>query len=341
VIGEVGPDGVELGSETPAGLAFAEFQGYLALLKSRGILLNVASKNEEANAAAGFERADSPLKKDDFLCFEANWEAKSGSLKRIAETLNIGVDSLVFTDDNPAERAEVTGVLPAVEAPPVDGGAPENSIRLLDRGGYFEVSALSADDAARNAMYKENAQRARAEATAGDYDSYLKSLEMTAEIGPFTPAHAERITQLINKTNQFNLTTRRYTAAEVDALMADPAVVTLSGRLVDKFGDNGLTTALIGRVEGDALDIELWIMSCRVFKRQLEYALFDALVATCKKRGITAITGSWLSTAKNLLVKDFYATIGFDLVDESAAERRFRFTIPADYTAKNSAIKLV
>lgn len=338
VIGELGPEGIELGSETPAGMAYAEFQEYLRLLQSRGILLTVASKNEAANAEAGFAREDSPLKRKDFLAFEANWEPKSQSLRRIAAQLNIGADSLVFVDDNPAEREEVRRVLPQVEAPAI--GQPEDSIRLLDRGGWFEVNGLSADDAARAEMYRQNAERAQQQAAFGNYDDYLKSLDMTAEIGPFTPAHAERITQLINKTNQFNLTTRRTTAAEVDAAMADPATLTLAGRLVDKFGDNGLVTALMGTITGDTLDIELWVMSCRVFKRGLEQAMFDAVVDACKRRGLAAITGRWLPTAKNLLVRDFYATIGFDLVAESEAERLFRYAIPADYQCQNTAIRV-
>ena len=162
-------------------------------------------------------------------------------------------------------------------------------------------------------MYRQNHLRAAARSgNFGNYEDYLRSLEMRCELGPFDTPHAERITQLINKTNQFNLTTRRYTAAEVEALMNDPACVTLYGRLLDKFGDNGIVTALIGRQTGDALDIELWIMSCRTFKRNLEYALFDRLVDVCRERGIKTINGIYLPTAKNLLVADFYATIGFE-----------------------------
>jgi FkbH-like protein len=214
-------------------------------------------------------------------------------------------------------------------------------VRLLDRGGWFEVSALSADDAGRGGMYRQNAERARQQACFANYGDYLRSLEMTAEIAPFAPAELERITQLINKTNQFNLTTRRCTAAEVARLAGDPAFVTLAGRLTDKFGDNGLVTALIGRVAGETLDIELWVMSCRVFKRGLEQAMFDALVAEARRRGVRVLTGSWLPTQKNLLVRDFYATIGFVLADESAAGRLdYRYRIPDGYTPLNEAIRV-
>lgn len=151
--------------------------------------------------------------------------------------------------------------LPTVTVPEL--AAPEEYARVLDRGGWFEATAVSADDRRRGEMYRQNLQRAAARQSFGNYEDYLRSLEMRCELGPFDTPHAERITQLINKTNQFNLTTRRYTAAEVEALMNDPACVTLYGRLLDKFGDNGIVTALIGRQTGDALDIELWIMSCR------------------------------------------------------------------------------
>ncbi len=339
VIGEEGPEGVLLGDESPSGMAYARFQEYLALLSQRGILLTVASKNEEAAAAAGFARADSPLKREDFLCFEANWQPKSASIARIAESLNIGADSLVFVDDNPAEREEVTCALPMVQAPAV--GQPENSIRLLDRGGYFEVSSLSADDAKRAEMYRQNARRAAQQHSFANYGAYLQSLEMRAEIVPFQPQQLERVTQLINKTNQFNFTTRRYTLEEVARCAASAEnTITLSARLTDKFGDNGITAALIARKTGSEIDIELWVMSCRVFGRHLEYAVFDALVARAKQMGAETITGRYRPTAKNLPVRDFYATIGFELVGGTEDERVFRYTIPAVYENRNTVIEV-
>lgn len=338
IIGEVGPEGVELGSETPTGMAYAELQNYLKMLSQRGILLNVASKNELAAAESGFAREDSPLKREDFLRFEANWEPKSQSIRKMAEELNITTDSFVFFDDNPAEREQVAQQLPGVAAPAVT--VPESSIPLLDRGGYFEVTSLSADDVKRGEMYRQNVQRETAQQSYGNYEDYLRSLDMAADIGPFQPETLERITQLINKTNQFNFTTRRYTGAETEARMNSDSYITLAGRLVDKFGDNGITQALIGKIEGDVLDIELWVMSCRVFKRHFEYALFDELIAQAKKRGIKTIIGRWLPTAKNLLIKDFYATIGFDLTEDNETGRVFCYTLPAAYTPKNAVIKI-
>ncbi|NLW78893.1 MAG: HAD-IIIC family phosphatase [Ruminococcaceae bacterium] len=338
VIGEEGPDGIEVGEESPAGMAYAAFQGYLKMLAQRGILLAAASKNDAAIAEEGLARTDNLLHRDDFLAFEVHWEPKSQSVARIAQSLNIGADSLVFVDDNPAEREEVHRALPGVETPPV--AAPEDSIPLLDGGGWFEVSALSADDLARGAMYRENARRQALEAIATDYTGYLQSLQMQADIGPVTPGTLERVTQLVNKTNQFNPTTRRYTAAEVEALMHDPACITLAGRLADKFGDNGLTSVIFGRITGAVLDIELWVMSCRVLKRQFEQAMFDTLVAEAKKRGVATINGTWRPTAKNLMVRDLYATIGFSLTAETPEARHFTYPIPAGYTPQNTVIEV-
>ena len=312
IIGDDGPEGIVMGSETPAGMAYSEFQQYLKELGQLGILLNVDSKNEMANAEAGFARADSVLKKEDFVCFKANWEPKHLNLAAMAKEINILPESFVFVDDNPAEREIIRRELPGVSVPEMT--APEEYLTTLDRAGYFEVTTLSEDDKKRAGMYKQNAQRAALEQSFGSYEDYLKSLDMVGEFGAFDAPHAERITQLINKTNQFNLTTRRYSAAQVESLLNNPNYITLYGRLIDKFGDNGLVTALIGQVQGDTLDIDLWIMSCRTFKRQLEQAMFDRLVEACAARGIRRIVGHYYPTAKNLLVRDFYATIGFELV---------------------------
>lgn len=327
VIGDDGAEGIELGLETPTGMAYTAFQNYLKELSGMGILLNVSSKNEDSIAREGFERADSVLKTDDFLCFKANWEPKSHNIAAIAKEINILPESLVFLDDNPAEREIVRQELPAVTVAELT--VPEEYVRILDRGGWFEPTSVSSDDRRRGEMYRQNLQRAAAEQSFGDYSDYLRSLDMRCEMGAFDSAHAERITQLINKTNQFNLTTRRYSAAEVESLMNDPAYCTLYGRLIDKFGDNGIVTAIIGKQDGDVLDIELWIMSCRTFKRNLEYAMFDRLVELCRGKGIKTIRGHYLPTAKNLLVSDFYATIGFAKVsadDSGAAD--FRYDIP-------------
>lgn len=331
VIGDDGPEGITFGLETPAGMAYMEFQQYLKELSAVGVLLNVDSKNEQANAEAGFARADSVLKKDDFICFKANWEPKSQNLAAMAREINIFTDSFVFIDDNPAEREIIRQQLPGVAVPELS--APEDYIKAIDRSGYFEVTNLSADDRKRVDMYKQNAARAELQASFGDYADYLKSLAMTGEFGAFDAPHAERITQLINKSNQFNLTTRRYTAAEVEALIGDEQYVTLYGRLTDKFGDNGIVSIVIGHVQGDAMDIDLWVMSCRVLKRDMEKAMFDCLCADAAAKGVKTIRGHYYPTAKNLLVKDFYATIGFEQVSaDEAGNKDYVFDLSAGYT---------
>ncbi len=337
VVGETGPQGIEIGSESPTGEAYAEFQQYLAMLAARGVFLGVASKNELDAAEAGLAREENPLKRGDIVAFRAGWWPKSQSMAEIATQLNIGTDSLVFMDDNPAERAEVQNVYPEVSAPPV--AQPEHSIALLDRAGYFEAVSLSQDDVARVGMMRQNAARQQQQQSFADYDDFLRSLQMTAEIAPFAPDTYERTTQLINKTNQFNMTTRRYTLAEVSAAAEDSRHITLAGKLRDKFGDNGLTSALIAKARDGGFEIELWVMSCRVFKRQLEYAMFDALVRLAKAKGAAWLYGRWSETPKNLLVRQFYDTIGFELVEDTGGERLYRYRIPNKYEAKNTAIK--
>ena len=329
IIGDDGPQGIQLGSETPTGMAYTEFQQYIKELGQMGVLLNVDSKNEEANAKEGFARADSVLKEEDFLCFKANWEPKSQNLADMAKEINILPDSFVFLDDNPAEREIVRQQLPGVAVPELT--VPEEYARILDRNCYFEVTTLSADDRNRARMYKENYQRTAAQESFGSYRDYLESLEMVGTFLPFDLEHAPRVTQLINKTNQFNLTTRRYTAAQVEGLVENPQYITLYGQLADKFGDNGIVSAIIGQVEGENLNIELWIMSCRTFKREMEYAMFDQLVDLCRHRGVTTLTGHYFPTPKNLLVQDFYGTIGFEEISrDDQGNRLFRYQILPD-----------
>lgn len=339
VIGDDGAEGVALGEESPAGRAFTAFQRYLKELSGMGVLLNVSSKNEDAAARSGFARADSVLRTEDFVCFNANWDPKPKNVEAIAQAVNILPDSLVFLDDNPVERDLMRSALPAVSVPELD--APENYVRILDRGGWFEPTSVSDDDRRRSEMYRQNAQRAAEVQSFANYDDYLRSLSMRAEFGPFDAAHLERITQLINKTNQFNMTTRRYTAAEIEALCADPAHLTLYGRLADKFGDNGIVTALIGRQDGETVEIELWIMSCRVFKRNLEQTLFDRLVTVCGERGVRTIIGRFLPTAKNLPAKEFYPSVGFERVSESETETVYRFEIPDAYEPRGNVMEVV
>lgn len=336
VVGDDGVDGIAIGQETGVSQSYYEFQSYLRLLKAQGVILTVCSKNDHQNAIDGLNHPEGALKPDDFIVIKANWENKDRNIAEIARELNILPDSIVFADDNPAERAIVRAQVPGVTVPELD--AVENYIAAIDRGGYFEVTSFTADDLKRNEMYKNNAQRAAQQAAFADYGEYLRSLEMTAIIDDFLPVYLERITQLSNKSNQFNLTTRRYTVAEMESVYHNPDYVRLYGKLIDKFGDNGVVSVVIGRVAGEALDLELWLMSCRVLKRDMELAMLDRLVERCRERGIKTIYGNYYPTAKNNMVRELYGSFGFTkIAEDEAGNTRWALDV-AGYAPKNHVI---
>ena len=338
IVGDDGVEGIEIGPETSMGQVYSEFQGYLKELKDIGVILNVCSKNEEENAIAGLNHPDGVLKPDDFIVIKANWDPKSKNLADMAGELNLLPESFVFVDDNPAEREIVRSQLHVV-SPEI--GSVEDYIRVIDHSGFFEVTNLSADDAKRNEMYKENAKRAQLEASFDNYGDYLKSLEMKGTIKSFEPIYMERIAQLSNKSNQFNLTTRRYTRAEIEEIAGSDEYIDIYGKLEDKFGDNGVVSVVIGRKNGDILDMDLWIMSCRVLKRDMEYAMMDELVHKAKEAGIKTIRGYYYPTAKNKMVRDFYGLMGFTLVSEDEeGNRTWEFTVPGEYVNRNSYIRV-
>ena len=343
VIGDDGVDGIEIGQETNLGQVYLEFQDYIKMQKDLGIVLTVDSKNERENALAGLNHPAGKLKEDDFVLIKANWDPKSENLKAIAAELNVLPESLVFVDDNPAEREIVKKQLPGTRTPEMD--SPEHYIRILDHSGFFEATLISEDDKKRNEMYKANIQRASLEESFSDYGEYLKSLEMTADIAPFEKMYMPRIAQLTNKSNQFNLTTKRYTQDDIEQAAADQANITLYGRLKDKFGDNGIVSLVIGNIRENSdtcdkeLHIDLWLMSCRVLKRDMEFAMMDALVAKAKEKGITTIYGYYYPTAKNKMVKDFYLLQGFEKDGEDEeGNATFSFRIPDGYENKNKYI---
>lgn len=314
VIGEDGAENIEIGHETANAEMYTEFQTYLKAHKKLGILLTVDSKNDEKNALSGLQRPDSVLRPDDFVSIKANWNPKDQNIREIAEKLNIGTDSLVFIDDNPAERHIVRENHPEVAVPEV--GNPENYIHIIDRSGFFEATSLSADDRKRTEMYIANSQRAKQLTRFENYKDYLLSLEMKADILPFSDTYMARIAQLTNKSNQFNLTTLRCTQSDVEAFAQDPNHITLYGRLEDKFGDNGVVAVTSGHLEGRSFHIDLWLMSCRVLKRDMECAMMDTLVGQCRARGIERIIGYYYPTSKNGMVKEFFKTMGYRLIEQ-------------------------
>ena len=314
VVGDDGVDGIAVGPEVPEGQVYAEFQSYCKALRSIGVILAVDSKNDEENALAGLNHPDGVLRPDDFVSIKANWENKDRNLAAIADELSLGVDSFVFADDNPAERAIVAAQLPGVAVPPLDGA--ENYIKTLDHGGYFEVTALSGEDLKKTELYHANAQRRQAQASFADYNDYLRSLEMTATIRGFEGIYIQRIAQLTNKSNQFNLTTLRCSEDEIRAMAENPDWLCLYGKLADKFGDNGVVTVVAGEQQGETLHLRLWLMSCRVLKRGMEDAMMNTVVAEAAARGLREVYGYYYPTAKNGMVRDFYAGFGFTKVRE-------------------------
>lgn len=342
IVGDDGADNIEIGQETSLAQTYSEFQEYIKLHQQIGVLLTVNSKNEEANAISGFERPDSVLKKDDFISFKANWNPKSMNLSETAKEMTLLPESFVFVDDNPAERAIIEGELPGVAIPAIEG--VEHYIQTIDKCGYFEVTNLSGDDLKRNEMYQENAKRAQMQSSFANYEDYLKSLEMKGEIGSFIPMYMSRIAQLTNKSNQFNLTTKRYSQSEIEAVAEDPKHITLYGKLGDKFGDNGVVSIVIGRIDGaaqDELHMELWLMSCRVLKRDMEFAMMDELVEKAKAAGIKRLVGYYYPTAKNAMVKDFYGLQGFTKVSEDAEGNTvWEYQIPDVYEKKQHVIEV-
>ena len=339
VIGDDGVEGIKVGPEEPEGQVYSEFQRYLKEHKQLGVILNIDSKNEYENAIAGLKHPDSELSEDDFVEIKANWEPKDRNFEQIAKDINLLPESLVFVDDNPAERHIVTEQLKGVVAPELD--SVEHYIEYIDRNGFFEVTTLSNDDLKRNEMYKQNAERAKAEASFSNYKDYLLSLQMKGIIKPFEPLYIERISQLSNKSNQYNLTTRRYTVSDIEKIAEDDNYISLYGKLIDRFGDNGLVSVVIGHIIEDKCHIDLWIMSCRVLKRDLEYAMMDELVKKCKERNIREIRGYYYPTAKNAMVKDFYSLQGFSKISEDEkGNSEWSYVIEDDYKLKNEVIEV-
>jgi len=311
VVGDDGVEGLVLGQGSAAGEAYVAFQEYALQLSQRGVILAVCSKNDETIALAPFaSHPDMVLKRPSFAAFVANWSDKAANLRTIAAQINIGLDALVFADDNPFERNLVRRELPAVAVPELPEDAALYAQCLAD-AGYFESVRLTGEDLGRAGQYQANAQRDVARQSTSDLPSYLKSLEMQMQALPFDAVGQARITQLINKTNQFNLTTRRYTEEDVRTMMADPDLVTFQVRLADKYGDNGMIAVVIAKPAQDALMIDTWLMSCRVLGRRVEHAVLNLLMGEARKRGYRTVIGEFRPTAKNALVRDHYAGLGF------------------------------
>jgi len=311
VIGDDGPEGIALGPGSPTGEAFHGWGRYLKELHARGVIMAVCSKNDPRIAAAGFEHAHMALRREDFSAIDCSWNDKAAGLKRIAQQINVGIDSLVFADDNPAECEQVRRALPGVQVVHL-GADPSRFIGLLDRGHYFDLAQYTAEDLGRGAAYSARAQALADEAAAdGDMARYLAGLKMLGKLHEAEAADLARLAQMEQKTNQFNLTTRRFDEAALAAHLRDPAAIVLVFRLADKFGDHGLVSSLVAVQDGDTLRILSWLMSCRVFSRTAEHYIMRHLIGLANGRGVRRIIGEYLPTKKNEVVADLFGRLGF------------------------------
>jgi FkbH-like protein len=329
VIGDDGLSGIVLGQGSPTGEAYLAIQRMALALRARGVVLAVCSKNEEANARAPFrEHPDMLLREDHIAVFQANWTDKAANLRAIARTLNIGIDALVFLDDNPAERMQVRRELPLVAVPELPDD-PALYPRTLAAAGYFEAVSFSKEDRERADMYQANAERAASLTASGDIGAYLASLDMVCTINFVDDVAKARVAQLINKSNQFNLATRRYSESELTAAIKDPARHVVQVRLADRFGDNGIIAVLIADKKVEAWEIDTWLMSCRVLGRRVEEACLAHLASAARLAGARALIGKYIPSAKNGMVKDLYQKLGLSLESESDGTTTWRLDLEA------------
>ncbi|MBF0361114.1 MAG: HAD-IIIC family phosphatase [Oligoflexia bacterium] len=312
VIGDDHIDQIKLGPNFPVGEIYSEFQEYVTRLKSRGVLLAIASKNQEENALKGLAHPHSRLKPSDFSVIEAHWEPKSTSLKNIASTLDLNVDSMVFIDDNPAEREIIKQQCPSSTVLNIDSNA-EGYLKMLDQSGFFETTHLTNEDLKRSELYAQRKEILREANNWDNYSDYLKSLQMKLLISPINHGNLERVVQLINKTNQFNLRTKRYTETDVMKMLSSSNYQTYTAILQDKFSDHGLISIIILKIEKEIAFIDTFLMSCRVLKRGVEIALMKQVIDFCEGRGVSTIVGEYIPTEKNQMVKNLYEELMFSM----------------------------
>ena len=323
VVGDDGVERIQLNAHGE-GEGFHRLQLYLKELKQRGVLLAVCSKNDLANALAPFERhPEMVLKREDFACFIANWEDKAHNLQVIQETLNIGLESMVFLDDNPFERNLVRGLLPAVIVPELPED-PADYVRSIAELELFEVTNFSAEDQQRAELYRKEAVRKEQQSSFSTVEEFLQSLDMRMSVAPFDEYQLPRIAQLMQRSNQFNLTTCRRSEGECSALRDNSNYLTFSVTLADRFGDHGLISIVIAEIRGGELALTDWLMSCRVLKRGVEQAVMNHVFQCAGELGVREVSGEFHPTAKNGMVSDFFGQFGFTSVSQSGGITRWR-----------------
>lgn len=315
VIGDEGLAGIEIG-ELGKGHVFTNLQRWLKQLKEYGIILAVCSKNEESIAKEPFEKHEEMvLRLSDISLFVANWDDKASNIRMIKESLNIGMDSILFLDDNPFERNLVREKIPDIEVPEL----PEDPclwLGFLQKQNYFETASYSSDSSDRTKQYQAEFERRRSEQSFESIDDYLKSLEMVGDFKAFEPVRYPRIAQLTQRSNQFNLRTVRYTEDEIQHIAEDDGYFTLYFTLKDKFGDHGLVSVVIMEKRLKELFIDTWLMSCRVLKRGMEEFIINAIILTAKQSGYKTLLAEYIPTSKNMMVKDIYTAMGFERTED-------------------------
>lgn len=340
VIAEEGLAGIKLG-QGPDGEAFVAFQEYILKLKRKGVILTVCSKNNYADAIQPFEQhSEMRLKLQDIALFIANWESKPDNIRRIADTLQIGLDSLVFLDDNPVERDIVRKFLPEVDVLELPDD-PAYYLRTLSQYLSLETASLTAEDSERADQYRARAQIKELEAAAGSIEDFYRSLRMQAIVAPFEDAQLPRIAQLIGKTNQFNLTTRRHGMPQLTAFIQSANYVHFGLRLRDRYADHGLVSVMIARCEGHLLDIDTWLMSCRVIGRTVEATMLEYLCRQAARLGCTVLQGTYIPTQKNAMAADAYAKHGFELFDQPNGHQVWRYDLQTRGPISNTFVGTV
>jgi len=340
VIGDDGVEGIVLGHGHPEGEAFQMFQRFLRALKNRGIVLTVCSKNDQETALKPFrEHPEMVLKEEDIAVFVANWENKVDNIRYIREVLNLGFDSMLFLDDSSFERNLVRERLPGVIVPELPED-PVDFIKFLSELNLFETASFSEEDTHRADMYREEAARTSLQQEFSSIDEYLVSLKMHARAARFDEFHLPRITQLMLRSNQFNLTTRRYSQEACAEFMRDQMYHPFYATLSDKFGDYGLIGLAILEHKGERAVIDEWLMSCRVLSRGVEELMLNHAVATARAWGCAELIGEYIPTPKNAMVKEFYPKFGFELVSDTAGTTIWKLPL-RDYQPAGVFIKIV
>ncbi|MBI3874569.1 MAG: HAD-IIIC family phosphatase [Verrucomicrobia bacterium] len=322
IVGDVGWENVQLGGHDPVGEAFQDFQRALKALTRRGIVLGIVSKNTESVALDAIrQNSEMILRDSDFAGWRINWSDKAQNMADLAAELNLGLQSIVFIDDNPVERARVREALPEVLVPEWPE-SPLLYVSALQSLRCFDAPAVSREDAARTQSYVSDRQRADLKKQAGSLDEWLKSLGIKVTVEPLSPANLKRATQLLNKTNQFNLATRRLTEPELDAWAKQPSRRAWAFRVADKFGDAGLTGLASLEVRDGVAHVVDFLLSCRVLGRKVEETMIAWLVARAKEFNAAEVRAEYLPTPKNKPVLEFWQRSGFECADGTRFTRR-------------------